>query len=93
MGKPGQIVCRTKIARFLPFLLLSGCAGVSRSCSSLWAESVGADWVVAQYTNNGVLHCWKLHNTAIANEHSSDGIYWKSPAGHLVHCALARNSI
>jgi hypothetical protein len=67
-------------------LLLTGCAGFSRSCSSFNAESFGANWVIAQYTNSGeMFRCWKLDNTSVTNEEGSDGIYWKAQGGHLVH--------
>ena len=65
---------------------LSGCAGTSRGCAALGAESFGADWVVAQYRYDGsVLRCWRLPGTSIGNEPHSDGIFWQSPEGHLVH--------
>lgn len=65
---------------------LAGCAGFNRSCSSCNAESFGADWLVAQYRYDGtVMKCWRLENTSIANEEGSDGVYWKTPLGHLVH--------
>jgi hypothetical protein len=69
------------------FLLgLAGCTGVSRDCSSWSAGAMGADWVVAQYRYDGtVLRCWRLPGTSIGNEQGSDGIFWQSPEGHLVH--------
>lgn len=71
---------------FVLLLALTGCAGASRSCSSTWAESVGADWIVVQYAYNGdPINCWKLQNVSITNEEHSDGIYWKEGSGHLVH--------
>ena len=68
-------------------VVLSGCAGTARSCSSFSAESFGADWIVVQYRTDGTpLNCWKLKNASITNEQGSDGIYWKDPeSGHLVH--------
>lgn len=76
-----------KIVVVLMVLMLAGCAGVQRGCSSWWAESVGSDWVVVQYGYNGdPINCWKLQNVSITNEGGSDGIYWKDGAtGHLVH--------
>lgn len=69
-----------------PILLAAGCAGTMRDCSSWWAGASGADWLVAQYKYDGTpLRCWRLPNTSIANEPHSDGVYWKSPDGHLVH--------
>ena len=68
------------------FLMLTGCAGISRSCSDMGASSFGADWIVVQHKNDGSLYnCWKLRDVAIVNEEQSDGIYWLSSGGHLVH--------
>lgn len=67
-------------------LLLSGCAGTSRQCSSSCAESYGSDWLVAQYGYDGKpINCYKLPATSIGNEPNSDGIYWEDPHGNLVH--------
>jgi hypothetical protein len=75
-----------KLFRYLPLLLLVGCAGMSRSCASGCAENFGADWLIAQYNASGQqLHCWKLTNRSVSNEEHSDGIYWTSNEGHLVH--------
>lgn len=49
---------------------VTGCAGVSRSCSSSVAESFGADWIVVQYRYDGV---------------PMNGIFWVGTHGHLVH--------
>ena len=72
---------------FFPLLLLvTACAGFERSCSSQMATSFGSDWIVLQYGFDGTpINCWKLNDTSIANEEHTDGIYWKDPAGHLVH--------
>jgi len=70
----------------LCLILLSGCAGMGRGCSSIWADAAGADWIVVQYGMDGSpIAAWKLTNVSIANETSSDGIYWKEGSGHLVH--------
>lgn len=70
----------------LGLILMTGCAGMTRSCSAFWAEEAGADWIVVQYGLDGKpFNCWKLESTSIANESGSDGIYWKEPSGHLVH--------
>jgi hypothetical protein len=77
-----------KITRpwWLTLLLLCGCAGLSRDLQSCGASSFGSDWLVLQYGYDGKpINCWKLQTTAISNEERSDGIYWKSPSGHLVH--------
>ena len=67
-------------------LLVTGCAGVSRSCSSFNAEALGASWLVVQYSADGhAMRCWRLSNASISNENNSDGIYWRSTSGHLVH--------
>ncbi len=70
----------------LAALLLTGCAGISRDCSSFGASNFGSDWIVVQYKNTGEpINCWKLTDTAINNETGTDGVFWKSPEGHLVH--------
>lgn len=70
----------------LVLLLLTGCAGIERDCSSCGAQSFGGDWIVVQYRLDGTpLNCWQLHDTPITGEEHGDGIYWKEPTGHLVH--------
>ena len=70
----------------LALALLVGCAGTQRSCSSSCAGEFGADWLIVQYSANGqVLNCWRLDGVSVANESSSDGIYWLAEDGHLVH--------
>lgn len=71
----------------LLFLVLSGCAGFWRGCADFRATNFGSDWVVVQYRYDGTaFHCWKLRDTSISNENSSDGIYWQdSKTRHLVH--------
>lgn len=72
--------------RILWALMLAGCAGLGRECSSCKAGSFGADWIVVQYRYDGTpMKCWRLPQTSVTNEPESDGIYWKNPAGHLVH--------
>ena len=71
-----------------------GCEGAMRSCSNTNANSFGADWVVVQYNYDGsLLNCWELQDTSIANEESSDGIYWLSSEGHLVHISGFYNRV
>jgi hypothetical protein len=66
-------------------MLLAGCAGLSRGCSSVGAEAFGGDWVIVQYSTQGApIRCWKLANVSITNEPQSDGIYWVGESG-LVH--------
>jgi hypothetical protein len=73
-----------KLALYL--LLLTGCAGMSRDCSSCSASTLGSDWIVVQYGFDGKpINCWELRDTAISNEHSTDGIFWQENSGHLVH--------
>lgn len=75
-----------KLLTFPMVILLVGCAGFARECSSCNAENFGSDWLIAQYNYNGdQIHCWKLVKRSVANEERSDGIYWTSNAGHLVH--------
>lgn len=72
--------------RALCLIFLAGCAGMERDCSSCSAQAYGANWLIVQYNYNGeAIQCWKLMNTSVSNEEHSDGIYWKSPGGHLVH--------
>jgi hypothetical protein len=40
-----------------------------------------------------VMRCWELHDVSIANEDSSDGIYWESSDGHLVHISGFYNRV
>ncbi|OGH69018.1 MAG: hypothetical protein A2754_00975 [Candidatus Magasanikbacteria bacterium RIFCSPHIGHO2_01_FULL_47_8] len=76
-------------------LLLVGCAGLSRDCSSCTAGSFGADWVVVQMDmNGGPYRCWELPNTSVTNEPHSDGIFWKENAsGNLVHLSGHYNRV
>lgn len=80
---------KNRIGRLVSYLLLAGltaCAGMQRDCSGCAAENFGADWIVVQHrADGGILRCWRLTGTAITNEEHSDGIWWKSPEGHLVH--------
>ena len=73
---------------YLLFVLVmfSGCAGLGRGCSSMWASAAGANWIIVQYNMNGQpLAAWKLTDVSVSNEQNSDGIYWKEGSGHLVH--------
>ena len=72
--------------RSLPFLALVGCAGTQRSCNDSLAKTLGADWVVVQYKADGdPINCWQLRDASVANEQGSDGIWWASGSGHLIH--------
>lgn len=83
--------------RLIPLLLiglLCSCAGLSRNCSSSCAGAYGADWVVVQMDGFGrVMRCWELHDVSAANEKDSDGIYWESEDGHLVHISGHYNRV
>lgn len=70
-------------------LVLGGCAGFNRNCTSWQASSFGTDWIAVQYRADGTpINCWKLSNTNVDNEGHSDGIYWQdSKTRHLVHIA------
>lgn len=62
------------------------CAGQMRECSGCAAENFGADWIIVQYKTDGSpINCWKLNGDSVSNEEHSDGIWWKSNDGHLVH--------
>ena len=75
-------------------LIFASCAGTQRGCASINATQFGADWIVVQMDMNGVPYrCWELHDTSIANEGSSDGVYWLSPQGHLVHISGHYNRV
>jgi len=68
--------------------LMAGCAALERDCTSMCASGMGADWLVAQYRFDGeVMRCWKLPNSSITSESTSDGIYWLAPTAHMVHVA------
>lgn len=76
-----------KIFTVLMSLMMAGCAGMQRGCSSFNAENFGSDWIVVQQNSLGVpMYCWKLPNTSVSNESQTDGIYWlDANTGHLVH--------
>lgn len=67
-------------------VVLLGCAGVQRDCSSSCASNLGGDWVLVQYRFDGTpINCYQLKDTPITNEPHSDGVYWQDEGGHLVH--------
>lgn len=75
-----------KVVYVAALLLVTGCAGWNRQCSSSCANNMGADWVVVQTDMDGrPFRCWTLNDVSVANEDNSDGIYWQSADGHLVH--------
>lgn len=70
----------------LLLVTLTGCASVSRRCTSCTAQHVGASYAVVQMDYEGrPFRCWKLTGVSIVSEQSSDGIYWESDEGTLVH--------
>jgi hypothetical protein len=78
----------------LALALLSGCAGMERGCSSYNANAFGADWVIVQMDDRGSPYrCWTLNDVSVSNEEASDGIYWLSPNGHLVHISGHYNRV
>jgi len=81
------------ILRLMLFALCS-CAGVDRACSATCASGLGADWIVVQYTMAGdPIRCWKLEAVSVSNETNSDGIYWLSEDGNLVHISSQYNMV
>lgn len=75
-----------RILSIVPVLLILACAGTQRSCQGCNAENFGADWLVVQYKATGdPINCWRLRDKSVDNEKNSDGIYWVSDSGHLVH--------
>lgn len=84
----------TKFRWMLGLLFLTGCAGWSRSCAGCNAESFGADWIVVQYRMDGTpINCWQIRNKSVANEPQSDGIWWESEDGHLIHVSGHYNRV
>jgi hypothetical protein len=83
-----------KLYRYLAALLLIGCAGTYRDCSSGCAGEFGADWVIVQVATDGQpFRCWDLHNVAVTNESNTDGIYWQDSHGNLVHISGFYNRV
>jgi hypothetical protein len=76
-----------KILMGMVMLSLTACAGFQRGCTAWQAENYASNWIVTQNDMNmKPVHCWKLPDTSISNETSSDGIYWLDPHHHqLVH--------
>lgn len=92
-----MISTHPKISAFLTFLalaLIPGCVGLTRGCSSGMATSFGADWVIVQMSDDGIPYrCWVLEETSVTNEENSDGVYWLSRDGHLVHISGHYNRV
>jgi len=68
-------------------ILITGCAGVERSCSSTLATELGGDWIIVELReNDGIPYrCWMLEGVSVDNEENSDGIYWQTEDGNLIH--------
>lgn len=78
---------RTKL-KWLPLLLLAGCAGAMRDCKMACASNQGADWIVVQRDIAGAsARCWKLVDVSIGDSESVDGIYWQTPEGNIITIA------
>lgn len=76
------------------FVLLVGCAGLERGCSASWAETVSSNWIIVQLAADGTpFRCWELRDVSVGNEERSDGIYWLSEDGHLVHISGFYNRV
>lgn len=83
-----------RLKTVLLVVFLVGCAGMQRDCAGCNAGAFGADWVVVQMDMNGrPFRCWTLRNTSISNEEHSDGIWWQSPNGNLVHISGLYNRV
>jgi hypothetical protein len=67
-------------------MLCVGPAGIKTQMSGWSASAYGSDWLVVQYAQSGcVIASWELENEAIQNEGSSDGIYFVTEEGPVVH--------
>jgi hypothetical protein len=76
------------------FVVIVGCAGVERDCSSGCASDFGSNWIIVQMDAYGnPFRCWKLTNVSVSNENGTDGIYWLSGDGHLVHLSGFYNRV
>lgn len=63
-----------------------GPAGLKTQMSGWSASAYGSDWLVVQYAQSGcVISSWELKDEAIQNETSSDGIFFVSEDGSVVH--------
>jgi len=63
-----------------------GPAGIKTQFSGWQASAYGSDWLVVQYAQSGcVITHWDLENEAVQNETNSDGIYFVTEEGPVVH--------
>lgn len=82
LGMLGGVVL---IALVLVFVIM-GPAGIKTSFKGWQASAYGSDWIVVQYAQSGcVITHWKLEDEAIHNESDSDGIYFVTEEGPVVH--------
>ena len=67
-------------------LLCWGPAGIKTTFSGWQASAYGSDWLVVQYAQSGcVITSWELEDEAVQNESSSDGIFFVTEEGPVVH--------
>ena len=67
-------------------LAVIGPNGIKTGCAGWQASVYGSDWIVVQYAQSGcVLSSWELKDEAIENEDGSDGIFFVSEEGDVVH--------
>ena len=75
-----------KVAIWFAAIILTGCASVERGCSDFGADNFGANWIVVQYDYHmNPANCWRVEGQSITSETGSDGIYWVSNTGNLIH--------
>jgi hypothetical protein len=68
------------------FLICMGPAGLKTSVAGWQASAYGSDWMVIQYAQSGcIIANWELENEAVQNEGESDGIYFVTEEGPVVH--------
>lgn len=74
--------------------LLAGCAGFQKDCIGTMAEGFGADWIIVQTDLSGrPFRCWALKDVSVSNESASDGIWWQTEGGNLVHISGLYNRV
>lgn len=67
-------------------VLCSGPAGMKTTLLGWTASAYGSDWLIVQYAQSGcVITHWNLKNEAVQNEDRSDGIYFVTEEGAVVH--------
>lgn len=86
----GKVIITVSVIGLILFgigvIACMGPAGVKTSLSGWYASGYGSDWLVVQYAQSGcVIHSWDLQSEAIKNEGSSDGIYFVTEEGPVVH--------